>query len=194
MVANDATKLFVNTQMAETGPFYQNQTKCDSASFDEPSFWFAELPEFSKSDFYDGSVERCVGKLRITIQSVMDPDEVDEAINSKVDVISVWADKFGSKPASTYLIGNYTFSESMFHLYIGSCFEYKCSVKNEITSVSIAFSNYTSKYCDATTINPPILSSSENHEGYFFNEVSNVQDAIENCLSDDGDFAANMRC
>ena len=191
---SDASKIVINAQVTESGPFYLNQSSCDAAAFDEPAFWFAELPEFSKGDFYDSSTERCVGKLRITIQSVMDPDAVNVAISSKINVISVWENKYGSKPASTYLIDKWDLTASMFHLYIGSCFEYKCSATNTNTSVSIDFSNFPVSYCEATTLYPPVLSSSGSQPGYFVNKVSNVEEAIARCETDDGNYAGYMNC
>ena len=188
--------VIVNTQMAETGPFYTNESSCEASTFDEPSFWFMESPKFFEGHFYDDSEERCVGKIEITIQSVSDPDLVNVALNSKLYAISVWSNNYGSTASSIYLTGNWTFSSSMFHLYLASCFEYKCSSKNANTSVYFDYSEYTRAGCyQGEPLSPPILTSSQAQEGYYFNDVSNVQEAIQQCKSDNEEnFVWHMNC
>ena len=194
LFTDDTSKIFVNTQVAETGPFYPNMDRCEASTFDEPAFWFAKPPEFVESDFYDGSEDRCVGKLSIIIQSVNDPDAVNNVTDSKIDALSIWSDnKYGSKVASTQFIEKHTFGSSWYHIRLASCFEYRCSVENAKTSVFIDFSNYTTANCYMGGLYPPILSS-EMQEGYFFNGMSNIQEAIERCEADAGNYAGYMEC
>ena len=100
-------KLLVNTQMAQTGPFYPDVNSCEVSTFDEPAFWFAEPPEFVEGDFYDSSEERCVGRLTIRVISVMDPDLLNKLKVSDVelDFMSIWLDnKYGRRKASLKVI------------------------------------------------------------------------------------------
>ena len=52
----------------------------------------------------------------------------------------------------------------------------------------------TFSYCEATTLYPPVLSSSGSQPGYFVNKMSNVEEAIARCETDDGDYAGYMNC
>ena len=208
LLTDDASKIFVNTRMAETGPFYPNMDSCDASTFDEPAFWFAKPPEFVESEFYDGSEDRCVGKFKIYIGSVMDPDLVNNVVDASIDILSIWSDsKYGLKVAPIQLIAPISTPQSgqMYFIEAASCFEYRCSVGNAMTSVFIDFSNRTIADCpfyvgteearySGSRLYPPILNSSEIQEGYFFNGVSDVQEAIDRCEADAVNYAGFMNC
>ena len=188
--ATGTNNLFVNTKMADTGPFYPNIESCNVSTFDDPAFWFAEPPKFVEGDFYEGSEERCVGKVRIGVSSVMDPDLLDKlkAADVKVDAMSVWSDsKFGIKIASSRVTYPDTAPRdgNMYTISAVSCFEYRCSAPNDMTSVYLAISNTTLIRCRRRSISEtPILNSSLPERGYYFNGMSNVDEAVERCYQD----------
>ena len=192
--------LFVNTQMAETGPFYPDTDRCEVSTFNDPAFWFIEPPEFVESDFYIASEDRCVGRLEINIGSLRDHDIFNQMANATLDFISFWSDNnYGIRKASLKIINPLSPPQDrnqLLWIEAVSCFEYRCS--NEI-AISSVYTNITDTAlnvkCSGMSISStPILSSSETHEGYYFNGMSNVDEAIERCYQDTGNFADYMSC
>ena len=208
---DDTSKIFVNTQRAVGGPFYESKDTCMDSSFDQPAFWFAKQPEFVEGDFYDGIEDRCVGRLRINIwsDSVLDPDDDSDFTTAKINALSIWSDnKYGLKLSPIY------------ELEIGdgikafaSCFEYRCSIEDFMTSVYIDLSDNMTQYecyfygndedreqrkkrgaSPGGGLNPPILNSTEMQNGYFLNKMSDVDDAINRCLAETETYAGEMHC
>ena len=208
LFADDTSKIFVNTKRAMAGPFYESMDSCEASTFDEPALWFAKPPEFVEGDFYGGSEERCVGKIRINIWSVTDPDAASNITDAaEINALSIWSDnKYGSKVASIHRVAE---NESEY----ASCFEYRCSIEKAMTSVFIDFPNnitaqyecyfYGGKRGDVrqkraaslgSRLYPPVLNASEMPAGYFFSGMSNVQEAIDRCKENAGNYAGFMDC
>ena len=188
--------LYVNTQMAEIGPFYPDIKSCEASTFQDPAFWFAEPPVFVESNFYDTSEERCVGKFRIYIRSVRMLEVYDKLANFEIDALSVWSDnKYSVKVASAKRIPPPYISQnssiiyppqdgSDFHIYALSCVEYRCSAENDKTTVYFSFAKVPFLNCYKDTFSPPILNSSKVQEDYFLNRMSNAEEAIGRCQND----------
>ena len=193
---NNAGQLFVKTRVADTGPFYPDNAKCMASTFQDPAFWFTESSEFVEGDFYDGSGDRCVGKVRIRSYEVQ-TSVLDKIANAKMGVMSIWSDsKYGMKEASIKLISPLTPPQSGWtNIEASSCFEYRCSAENDMTSVYLDFSNNTFiSWCNYNVSYPPILNSSEKQRGYFLNQLSNVEDAVDRCEKDTGNYARGLYC
>ena len=192
--------LYVNTQMAETGPFYPEIDRCEAGTFDDPAFWFAEPPAFVEGDFYDGTEDRCVGRLSFGVSSVSDPDLLDnlKVAEIEVDVMSIWSDNTcGVKAASIKVTSPLSPPQDGSWYWISgvSCFEYRCSTENAMTSVYFAISNNTLISCSRSNVpSSPVLDSSEKEEGYYFNGMSNVEEALDRCYKDTENFVGYLNC
>ena len=206
LFSDDTSKIFVNTPRTVGGPFYESMDTCKASTFDQPAFWFAKQPEFIKGDFYDGTEDRCVGRILISIWSISDPDTESDFTAASINALSIWADnKYGLKTATIFTVEAQESS-----ITFASCFEYRCSIENLMTSVYINISDSIITQYDCyfsngrefrrkriagsgnSGLDPPILNSAEMHPGYFLH--SDVQQATNQCVADTEHYVGVMYC
>ncbi|XP_052799326.1 uncharacterized protein LOC128230937 [Mya arenaria] len=185
-------RLTMDLEASANGPFFYNKTTCESASFasDDNVLGFTVDNPSTNSDPYGDSNDRCVARVKVNITYGGYLGE-----NTTFTAISLWGANLFYKQYNT------TFDNSTSTAIL--CFNYRCSMANDLTNVVISFTpdrngdNFLYEYvygCNITLTAPVINQSTGN--GYFLNTSGDVQAPLDICNAetDSDPFALEKNC